>query len=235
RQTNWSPAVRIVAGTTGILAFAHGVMRRGPAGIASAVAGSLLCTRSATNLEFRRLTGIGARRRAIDVQKTIHINAPVQEVFAVWSDFENFPTFMNHVRQIRRLEDGHRKNHWRWSVDGPAGAEVEFDVAVVASKPNRLLAWRTDRSSKIQHLGRVDFIKNADDSTTAKVRMSYNPIAGAVGHAVAKFFGADPKHQMDDDLVRMKTYIETGARPGTAAKTPNAQPSSILAASSASH
>ena len=43
--------------------------------------------------------------------------------------------------------------------------------------------------------------------------MSYNPPAGALGHAVAELFGADPKHEMDDDLMRMKSFIETGGNP----------------------
>jgi uncharacterized membrane protein len=35
-------------------------------------------------------------------------------------------------------------------------------------------------------------------------------VAGAVGHAIAKLFGADPKHKLDRDLKRLKSYIETG-------------------------
>jgi uncharacterized membrane protein len=48
--------------------------------------------------------------------------------------------------------------------------------------------------------------------------MSYNPIAGALGHAVASLFGADAKSQMDADLARMKTMIETGIPPHDAAR-----------------
>ncbi len=216
RQSNWSPAARLIAGGAGLSAFVFGAMRRGPlrngyAASAAIVAGSLLCARSATNLEFSRITGIGARRRAIDVQKSIRINAPVEQVFAVWSDFENFPSFMSHVRQVRRLEEGpDGNNYWRWTVDSPAGTEVEFDTAIAAFEENQLLAWRTDSSSLVRHVGRVQFTPQKDGSTTVEVRMSYNPIAGALGHAVAKFFGADPKHQMDDDLSRLKTYLETG-------------------------
>jgi uncharacterized membrane protein len=49
------------------------------------------------------------------------------------------------------------------------------------------------------------------------VRLNYNPPAGAIGHAVAGLFGADPKTEMDQDLVRMKTLIETGNPPHDAA------------------
>jgi uncharacterized membrane protein len=224
RQANWTPAVRLIAGSAGLSAFIFGVMRRGPlrngwAAAAAIATGSLLCARSATNLELSRLTGIGARRRANDVQKSIRINAPVEQVFAVWSDFENFPAFMSHVRQVRRLEKGADGNYWRWTVDGPAGTEVEFDTAIASFETNRLLAWRTDSSSQIGHVGRVQFTENRDGSTTVEVRMSYNPIAGALGHVVAKFFGADPKHQMNDDLSRLKTYLESGKAPHDAAQS----------------
>jgi len=45
--------------------------------------------------------------------------------------------------------------------------------------------------------------------------MSYTPPAGVIGHGLATLIGADPKAQMDDDLARMKAFIERGAVPGT--------------------
>ena len=48
--------------------------------------------------------------------------------------------------------------------------------------------------------------------------MSYNPPAGAIGHLVAMLFGADPKKEMDEDLMRMKSFIETGQAPHDAAQ-----------------
>jgi hypothetical protein len=56
-----------------------------------------------------------------------------------------------------------------------------------------------------------------DDKTVVDVRLSYYPPAGAVGHAIASLFGADPKSEMDDDLMRMKSFIETGHQPHDAA------------------
>jgi uncharacterized membrane protein len=93
-----------------------------------------------------------------------------------------------------------------------------FDTVVTAREENRLLAWRTTDGSMIQHAGRVRFQRNEDGSTTIDIRMTYNPVAGAVGHAVAWLIGADPKHQMDDGLLRMKTFLETGKLPRDAAE-----------------
>lgn len=220
RQSQWSPAVRAAAGLTGGSAIAYGACRRGSIGAVSAVAGSLLLVRAVTNLEFRRLTGIGARRRAIDVHKTVRFNAPASRVFSVWSDFESFPTFMSHVSRVQRLEDEGAKERWRWTVDGPAGSDVQFVTVTTSFEDDSLLAWRTESGAAIQHAGRVQFRENQDGSTTAELHMTYNPVAGALGHAVARLFGADPKHQLDDDLLRMKTYIETGKPPRDAAAQP---------------
>ena len=57
--------------------------------------------------------------------------------------------------------------------------------------------------------------------TEVTVWLSYNPPAGAIGHAIAKVFGADPKSEMDTDLMRMKSLIETGELPHDAAQKPD--------------
>jgi uncharacterized membrane protein len=50
------------------------------------------------------------------------------------------------------------------------------------------------------------------------VRLSYSPPAGAIGHGIATLLGADPKRQMDDDLARMKAFIERGEVPSEGAR-----------------
>jgi uncharacterized membrane protein len=194
-----------------------GFGQRDAAGTIVGAAGLLLLTRAVTNLEMRRLFGIGMPRHAVDVQKNIRIHAPVEKVFQLWDNFENFPWFMRHVRQARRLESGLDKSRWRWTVTGPTGIEFEFDSVVTAREENRLLAWRTEGWALVQHAGRVHFQGNDDGSTTVDVKMLYNAVVGAVAHAIAWLFGADPRHQMDDDLLRMKGFLETGKVPHDAA------------------
>jgi uncharacterized membrane protein len=69
----------------------------------------------------------------------------------------------------------------------------------------------------VQHAGLVRFDPEKR-GTRVHIRMSYNPPAGATGHAVAVALGADPRRQMDGDLLRMKTLIETGKAPHDAAR-----------------
>jgi uncharacterized membrane protein len=70
----------------------------------------------------------------------------------------------------------------------------------------------------VAHAGIVRFVSSGPASTRIDIHMSYNPVAGALGHAVAWLFGADPKHEMDQDLMRMKTLIERARFPHDAAK-----------------
>ena len=212
-QENWSPSARGLAAIGGCLGALYGLSHRGAAGLLAGASSFLLLGRALSNMELRRLTGAGAQRHAVNVQKGLCIHAPVEQVFKLWDDFEKFPQFMNHVHNVRRLEDNRNRKAWRWTVTGPAGARIDFDTVVTAREENRLLAWRTQESSLVQHAGRVRFIDNGDGTTTVDVKMTYNPAAGAVGHVIARVFGSDPKRQMNEDLLRMKTYAETGKQP----------------------
>jgi uncharacterized membrane protein len=171
-----------------------------------AVAGATLAARALTNLELRRLFGIGAGRRAVVIQKAIDVNAPVGEVFAFWSQYENFPRFMSNVRDVRRISDARS----RWTVVGPAGVPVEWDTEETVREPDRLIGWKTIPGAAVAHSGVVRFEPTAVGGTRVQIRISYNPPGGALGHGLATLLGSDPKRAMDEDLVRFKSLLEDG-------------------------
>ena len=211
-QENWSPAARVVAGATGGALTVYGFGRRDPLHIVLGTLGAGLLLRGLTNTDLKRLTGICAGRRAIELQKDINVAAPIDQVYSFWSDVENFPQFMSHVREVRAANG---QSHWR--VEGPAGMQVEWDAVITKQIPNKLIAWKTIKGASVAHAGIVRFDENDDGTTRVEVKLSYNPPAGAVGHALATALGSDPKRQMDDDLMRMKTTLETGRPPHDAA------------------
>jgi uncharacterized membrane protein len=215
-QTNWAPATRALAGGAGAALVTAGALGRGVPRAAAALIGSALLARAAANLPMNRLTGIGSRRRAADVQKTITINAPVGEVYTFWSLYENFPRFMSRVLDVTSSAARPYQSHW--TVSGPAGMPVAFDTEITRAIPNQLIAWKTLPGSPVAHAGVVRFDPGPHGGTRIHIRMSYNPPAGRLGHGVAAAFGADPKTSMDEDLVRMKTLIETGRAPHDAAR-----------------
>lgn len=213
-QENWSPAARFVAGTAGTAALAFGLSKRDALGLGLSAVGAALLARSATNMEFQRMLGFGGGRRAVTVQKAINVNASPNVLFGLWSNFENFPLFMSNVLEVKNTGDG--LSHWK--VAGPAGVPIEWDAETTRVVPNEMIAWKSVEGEAIANAGYVLFEPNDDGSTEVTVRISYNPPAGAVGHAAAAFFGADPKTQMDEDLMRMKAMLETGEIPGEAAQ-----------------
>ena len=205
QQQNWSPAMRLLSGVGGSLLTLYSLRRRGLMKPIMSTAGLALATRGVTNLDPRSLLGLGMGENAIKVHKAININAPIDEVYQFWHNFENFPLFMNHVKEISS-DSGLAS----WKVAGPAGSTVEFQSQITRDVPNEIIAWETTPDSQVHHAGFVRFDENWDDSTRVSVQMSYVPPAGALGHAVAQLFGVDPRQAMHEDLVRLKSLLEEG-------------------------
>jgi uncharacterized membrane protein len=211
-QTRWAPAARLLASVVGGALALYGMRRRGLTGSALSLVGGTLVTRALTNLELGELTGLGGGR-GIAVQKTLTVHAPVERVYDVWSHPERFPHVMSRVREVHPL--GRDRYHWR--VAGPAGIRCSWSGVITRQMMNKLIEFRSDPGSVIDHEGSVRFEPSADGSTRVDVKMSYRPPGGVIGHAVAALLGADPRTGMTADLMRMKTFIETGRPPHDAA------------------
>jgi len=205
-QQNWTPALRVASGAAAGSTFYAALRTTGPFRWVAAAGGVALLARSIANKPFSQIFGIGRGSGAVNFEKTIHIDAPVEEVYTFWSNFENFPKFMNHLKEVRHLKNG--RSHW--VAAGPAGISIPWEAEITEQRENQLLAWTSVPGSLINTAGLVRFDQEPDGRTRVTIRMSYCPPAGVFGHAVAWLFGADPKTEMDDDLVRFKSLIETG-------------------------
>jgi uncharacterized membrane protein len=210
KKKSWSPTTRFLGGMGGVALAGYGMGSRGPVGAVARIGGALLLIRSFLNLDFGRMFGIGARGRGIDVQKTIHVAAPLEEVYTFLSAPENFPRFMRHVRGVSRLSDG----RYRWTVAGPAGIPFTWEAMVTENVPNERLRWRTTHGALVENEGVIRFESLSPMLTRVNIRISYRPPVGMVGHALASLFGADPKRELDDDLLRFVSLLEGGKTRG---------------------
>jgi uncharacterized membrane protein len=145
------------------------------------------------------------RRRTVDIQKTVRIEAPVDQVYAFWRDYRNFPLFLSKVRQVEDLGAGRS----RWVVDGPEGT-LEWNAMITVEAPGALLAWRSEPGAVLENAGAVRFSREGT-GTRLDLRLCYNPPTEA-GAAVAALFGADPRAQLNQDLGRLKSLLESGTR-----------------------
>ncbi len=155
------------------------------------------------------MVGLWLGRRAlrgggeIEVERSITIEAPVERVYEFWNDVENFPRFMSHVREVRRLGP----DRSRWTVAGPAGAPVEWEAVVTQRAPNESISWRTIEGSLVDHRGTVRFRPAGPNATRVELQMSYCPMGGEVGRGVAQLFGHDPESVIDADLDRVASQL----------------------------
>ena len=143
------------------------------------------------------------RRRAVDIQKTLHIDAPLEQVYAFWSNYENFPLFMSHVREVEDLGGGRS----RWSVSGPGGVPIEWNAILTQQGFNEVIAWRSEPGSMLENAGIIRFTP-AGIGTRVDLRFCYHPPAGGAGQAVAELLGTDPRAKLNEDLGRMKALLE---------------------------
>lgn len=204
-QETWPPALRAIATVGGGALSYYGVTRRTPASAIAAVVGLGLLTRSALNKPFNQMGNLAASAKVIDLHRSIHIAAAPEQVFDLWSNVENFPRFMSNVQEVRDL--GNDRSHW--VVRGPAGTQVEWDAVTTESVRPELLAWNSTPDATVQNSGMVRF-EPVGDGTRVTLRMSYSPPAGVVGQAAAALFHTNPKRQIEQDLMRMKEFIESG-------------------------
>ncbi|WP_437673209.1 SRPBCC family protein [Sorangium sp. So ce131] len=200
------PIARVLVAALGVGLVSCAVARRDRLGLLLGASGAAALFGNVAGRPIARLLGVGAGRRAVELEKAITVRAPVEEVFAFFIDFENFPRFMSHLRDVELEGDG----RLRWTAVGPAGIPVRWEADVTEMVPNELIAWRSVPGAAVATAGTVRFEATPDGGTRLDIKMSYTPPAGVLGHAVAALFGVDPKHAMDDDLLRFRSLLENG-------------------------
>jgi uncharacterized membrane protein len=205
-DTNLTPGIRLLMEAGGGLLALYGMLRKGLIGTTLSITGLGLVARGVTNMDFRTMLGMGRASQGIDIEKAININAPVNELYDFWTHFDNFPKFMKHVVEVKDI--GNNRTHW--IVKGPAGTNVEWDAITTMMEPNKEIDWESTPDSEVKSTGRVQFRENSNGSTRITVHMTYLPPAGAVGHAVATLLGSNPRQEMNDDLMRLKSLFEEG-------------------------
>jgi uncharacterized membrane protein len=142
--------------------------------------------------------------------ESIDVNVPVSTAYNQWTQFEDFPKFMDSVHEIRQIDDTHL--YWRADV---AGTQEEWNAEITEQIPDERIAWRS--TSGVKNAGVVTFHKISDNTTRVMLQMDYDPqtITEKVGDALGLV-----KMQLKGNLKRFKELLEqqgqeTGAWRGT--------------------
>ena len=132
------------------------------------------------------------------VEESIDVEVPVSTAYNQWTQFEEFPRFMEGVEEIRQIDDTHL--HWKTKI---AGVEREFDAEITEQQPDHRIAWRA--SDGTQHAGVVTFHRLDDARTRVMVQLDTEP-EGIVEQAGDKL--GVVKRRVKGDLGRFKQMIE---------------------------
>jgi uncharacterized membrane protein len=147
------------------------------------------------------------------IEQSIDVSVPVTTAYNQWTQFEDFPQFMEGVQEIRQIDLTH--THWVTKV---AGKTEEFDAEITEQHPDERVAWKTTNGP--QQAGVVTFHKLNDHETRVMLQLDFQPegFLEQVGDKLGLV-----KHRAKGDMERFKTFIEsrsteTGAWRGNVAR-----------------
>jgi uncharacterized membrane protein len=133
------------------------------------------------------------------VEKSIEVNVPVHTAYNQWTQFEEFPRFMEGVEEVHQLDD--RRLHWRANIGGKA---EEWDAEIIEQTPDQVVAWRS--TSGAPNGGTVTFQSIDANTTRVNVRIEYDPqgFVEKAGDALGIV-----SRRVEGDLKRFKEFIES--------------------------
>jgi uncharacterized membrane protein len=133
------------------------------------------------------------------VVESIDVKVPVSTAYNQWTQFEDFPQFMEGVRSVRQTDDTHL--HWTAEV---GGVEKEWDATISEQHPDERVAWNA--TSGAANAGVVTFHRLDDETTRVTLQMDVDPEGAVENVGTALGF---LERRVKGDLERFKEFIES--------------------------
>ncbi len=132
------------------------------------------------------------------IEKSIDLDVPVFVAYDQWTHFEDYPRFMQGVKQVRQLDSSHV--HW---VADVGGREASWDAQITEQRPYQRIAWSSMGDEN--NAGVVTFQLLAADACRVQVHLEWE--SEGLLESVAGLLGADDR-RVEDDLERFKEIVE---------------------------
>lgn len=133
------------------------------------------------------------------IEKSIEVEAPLSMVYNQWTQFEEFPEFMEGVKEVRQLDD--KRLFWKAEI---AGKDKEWHAEIFEQVPDQRIAWRA--TSGAMNTGMVNFESLGPNRTRVHLRLNYET-EGAI-EKMGDVLGA-VSMRVQGDLKRFKEFIES--------------------------
>ena len=137
--------------------------------------------------------------RPATVEQQIEVNAPVAAVYKQWTQFEQFPSFMEGVDEVKQLDD--TLLHWAVTV---SGKKAEWDAKITANDPDQRIAWESVDGKQMR--GSVTF-EPLESGTRTRIRLQMSYTAQGTAEAAGAAVGLDER-RVRGDLERFRDLVE---------------------------
>jgi uncharacterized membrane protein len=148
-RVNVGKTERIISVAAGaLLAFlaAKNINRSKSGSIAMLTTGGSLLFRGATgycpiNESMGRNSAASTQVSPVEVSQVLTINRPRSEVYAYWRKLENLPRFMEHLKEVKQIDN--KRSHWEALIPKALGAPIKWDAEITTEETGSRLAWRS--------------------------------------------------------------------------------------------
>jgi uncharacterized membrane protein len=162
------------------------------------------------NTAEKSKTGWQLRDTAPQVQRSITVGKPAEELYALWREPETLSRIMAHFAEVTPKSDG--LSHWR--IRGPLKQIFEWDSQQTEEDPGRRLSWHSVPGTKLPNHGNITFRHGPDGvGTEVTLEMQFEPPLGPMGERVARALNKVPRAFAGQALRRFKSLAEAGEIP----------------------
>ena len=175
---------------------------RGRAGPITTLAGLALLGVAAHRPLSNALRKAGTKRRAADLHFSMIVKRPVEEVFSFCANFENFPSFVHALREVRDTGDGRAL----WCASTPSGGEIEWSTVTTKFVTNSVIGWRNVPGSPIATNGVLRFSPDGD-STCVRVAIEYHVFESGMADALAALVTPRRERELEADIRHLENQI----------------------------
>ncbi|MDT0310367.1 SRPBCC family protein [Streptomyces sp. DSM 44917] len=135
----------------------------------------------------------------LEIEESVEVRVPVSVAYDQWTQFEQFPRFMEGVERIEQRTP--TLTHWVTKVDG---VSREFDAEITEQIPDERVAWTTVNGN-VRQAGVVTFHRLDEGVTKVMLQLRHEP--QGVVETVGDLLGF-VQHQVRSDLKNFKKFIE---------------------------
>lgn len=140
----------------------------------------------------------------VEINTSLTVAKPVEEVYNAWRQLSNLPLFMKHLHSVREVNQ--YVSEWKANVPGGLGT-ITWNAEILMDEPNELLSWHSLPEATIHNAGKVRF-KDIGNATETDVTISYHAPMGKAGEMAAKLFNPLFEKMVKNDIESFKQYIE---------------------------